>query len=150
MVRFRTVRIYNTGKAPPANLRPLVHRPSTSVADPHHFNADPDPDPACHIYADPDPDPACHLYADPDPIFHFVADPDPACLFDAIWILSFTLMLIRILLVTLMRIRIRNLPFNLMRIGPQQCSQRHHFDPLQLLDFDFNADTDPQPCPKRR
>jgi hypothetical protein len=25
------------------------------VADPHHIDADPDPDPACHFDADPDP-----------------------------------------------------------------------------------------------
>jgi hypothetical protein len=38
-----------------------------SVADPHHVDASPgpDPDPACHF--DADPDPACHFYADPDP-----------------------------------------------------------------------------------
>ncbi len=34
-----------------------------SAADPHHFDADPDLDPACHL--DPDPDPACHF--DPGP-----------------------------------------------------------------------------------
>ncbi len=34
-----------------------------SVADPHHINAVPDPDPACHF----DPDPADHFDADPDP-----------------------------------------------------------------------------------
>jgi len=28
---------------------------TTSVADPHHFDADPDPDPAFHFDADPDP-----------------------------------------------------------------------------------------------
>jgi hypothetical protein len=39
------------------------------VADPHYFNADPDPDPAFHLKADPDPDPAVHLNADPDPAF---------------------------------------------------------------------------------
>jgi hypothetical protein len=32
-------------------------------ADPHHFDADPDP--ACPF--DADPDPACHFEADPDP-----------------------------------------------------------------------------------
>ncbi len=39
-----------------------------SVADLHHFEADPDP--ACHFDADADldPDPACHVDADP---FHF-------------------------------------------------------------------------------
>jgi len=34
-----------------------------SVADPHHFDADPDP--AFHFDADPDPDP--DVYPDPDP-----------------------------------------------------------------------------------
>jgi hypothetical protein len=43
-----------------------------SIADSHHFVADPDP--ACHF--DPDPGPACHFAADPDPTFHFDADPD--------------------------------------------------------------------------
>ncbi len=33
----------------------------SSVADPHHFDADPDP--------------ACHLDADPDPARHFDLDP---------------------------------------------------------------------------
>jgi hypothetical protein len=37
---------------------------STSVEDPHHVDADPDP--------------ACHYDTDPDPTFHFDADPDPA------------------------------------------------------------------------
>jgi hypothetical protein len=45
---------------------------ASSVANPHHFNENPDPDPACHF--DPDLDP-CHF--DPDPTFHFDADPDP-------------------------------------------------------------------------
>ena len=36
----------------------------SSVADPHHLDADPDP--------------AFHLDADPDPTFQFDADPDPA------------------------------------------------------------------------
>ncbi len=38
-----------------------------SVADPHHFDANPDAD----------PDPAFHFCADPDPIFHFEADAEP-------------------------------------------------------------------------
>jgi hypothetical protein len=37
------------------------------VADPHYFNADPDPE----------PDPAFHFNADSDPAFHFNAAPDP-------------------------------------------------------------------------
>jgi hypothetical protein len=45
----------------------------TSVADPHHFDADParhfdaDPDPTFHFDADPDADP------DPDPSFQIKA-----------------------------------------------------------------------------
>ncbi len=42
--------------------------------DPHHFDAEPDPDPAGHF--DADPDPAWRYNADPDPTFHFDADPD--------------------------------------------------------------------------
>ncbi len=44
--------------------------PITRVSDPHHFNADPDSDPAYHFNAGPDP--AFHFYA-----YHF-QDPDPA------------------------------------------------------------------------
>jgi hypothetical protein len=36
---------------------------ASSVANPHHCNENPDPDPACHF--------------DPDPTFHFDADSDP-------------------------------------------------------------------------
>ncbi len=59
--------------------------PSYSVADPHHIDADPDPD--------------CPFDSDPDPACHFDADPDPACHLMRIQILLFTLMrnLIRIL-----------------------------------------------------
>jgi hypothetical protein len=50
----------------------------TRVSDSHHFNADPNPDPAFHFNTDPDP--AFHFNTDPDPAFHFNAyqDPDPA------------------------------------------------------------------------
>ena len=53
-----------------------------SVADLHHFDADPDPGPAVH--SDADPDPTFHFDADPDPdpTFYFDADPDPTSLFD--------------------------------------------------------------------
>ncbi len=37
-----------------------------SVANPHHLDADPDPDPACHFDEDADPDPAFHFDAIPD------------------------------------------------------------------------------------
>ncbi len=36
----------------------------SNVADPHHFNGDPDPDPAFH--SDTDPDPTFPFDADPD------------------------------------------------------------------------------------
>jgi hypothetical protein len=76
-----------------------------SVADPYHFDADPDL--ACHFGADPDltfhfnrgPDPSfqikaeilkkcsnrlpCCLQIDPDPAYHFHADPYPADHFHA-------------------------------------------------------------------
>jgi hypothetical protein len=37
-----------------------------SFTKPHQFDADPDPDPACHfdVDADPDPDPTVHFDAD--------------------------------------------------------------------------------------
>jgi len=41
--------------------------PKCSVTDLHHFDVDPDPDPACHFDEDPD--------AYPDPTFQFDADP---------------------------------------------------------------------------
>ena len=46
-----------------------------SVADPHHFYADP----AFQFDADPDTDPTRHLDGDPDPdpTFYFDADLDP-------------------------------------------------------------------------
>jgi hypothetical protein len=51
-----------------------------SVADTHHFDANPDP--ACHF--DADPDPTCYF---DDPTFHFDSDPrmldsDPNADFD--------------------------------------------------------------------
>jgi hypothetical protein len=47
----------------------IVALARSSVADPHHFDADPDPDTAYHFHADPDPYPTCHLriHANPDP-----------------------------------------------------------------------------------
>ncbi len=83
---------------------------SDSVADPHNFDADPDP--GCHF--DVDPVRACHFDAvanpNPDPTFHFDADPDPSyqikaqhlkkCLtrliFNTFWLVICKLMRIRI------------------------------------------------------
>jgi hypothetical protein len=42
------------------------------VADPHHLDADTDPDPDLAYQFDEDPN------QDPDPTFHFNADPDPS------------------------------------------------------------------------
>ncbi len=47
-----------------------------SVADPHHFDADPEPEPAFHYGADPDPT----FHSDTDP------DPDPTYNLTRIWI----------------------------------------------------------------
>jgi hypothetical protein len=44
-----------------------------SVADPHHFHAGPDPDPALHFYEDPDPSFRSDADPYPDP---FDADPN--------------------------------------------------------------------------
>ncbi len=46
-----------------------------SVADPHHSEAGPDPDPTFHF--DADPDSVCLFDADPDSTFLFDSDPDP-------------------------------------------------------------------------
>jgi hypothetical protein len=89
----------------------------SSVADPHHLDADRDPDPAFHFDADPnpafqfdadsDPGPTTHLFPDLDPPllqngpqrlshFHFVANPDPDPAFSLIWIQLLKIMRIRI------------------------------------------------------
>ncbi len=64
-----------------------VLAPERRVADPHHFDTDPDADsdPACHFQADPDPDFHFDADSDPDPSFHCGTDPnpDPTFHFDA-------------------------------------------------------------------
>jgi hypothetical protein len=50
-----------------------IHK--SRVADPHHTNADPDPNQAFRLNADTDP--AFRFNADPHPPLHFNADPDP-------------------------------------------------------------------------
>ncbi len=106
----------------------------SSVADPHHFDADPDPafdfdvypDPTFHSDANPDPTfnfirililPLTFPDLDPPerqindtlwlPSFHFYADPDLAFHFGADPDLAFHLMRIRIQLPKMMRIPIR-------------------------------------------
>jgi hypothetical protein len=79
---------------------------ASSVADPHHVDADPDP--TFHFAADPGPDPSFQIKAKtlkkcpnrllfhtfwlvickliPDPAYHFDADSDPTFQFEAIWL----------------------------------------------------------------
>jgi hypothetical protein len=45
--------------------RITVIKVETGVANPHHFNADPDP--VFYLNANPDPDPHFHFNEDPDP-----------------------------------------------------------------------------------
>jgi hypothetical protein len=49
----------------------------TSFADPHHFDADADPDPSFDCDSDPDPDATFHSEADPypDPTSNFFYPP---------------------------------------------------------------------------
>jgi hypothetical protein len=55
----------------------LYVRLLTNVSDPHHLDADFDPDPACHFDADPDPDSDSTFHCDPDlDTAHFDPDPD--------------------------------------------------------------------------
>jgi hypothetical protein len=46
-----------------------------SVADRHHLGTDPDP--SRYFDADLNPDPACHFDPDPETTVQFDADPDP-------------------------------------------------------------------------
>ncbi len=89
------------------------------VADPHHFNADPDPE----------PDPAFHFNADPDPAFHFNAapDPDPAPHHGD-----------TNLLLPGLHVESSHLNYERVLYGPP----RLHFDLLKIQNFDFNADAD--------
>jgi hypothetical protein len=90
-----------------------------SVADPHHFDSDPDP--ALHF--DADPDPTFYSATDPDPTTHFFPDLDPPMLQITLeGFHLFTLIRIRIMLFTLMRIRIQ-LP-KMMRIRIRICKTR--------------------------
>ncbi len=54
----------------------LKQKDGRSVADPHHFDADPDP--AFHFDADPGFIFHCDADLDLDPTIHFDADPDPS------------------------------------------------------------------------
>ncbi len=54
-------------------LAGYIQKVLCSVADPHHFDADPD----YHFYAGPDSDLTFYSDADSDPTFQFDADPDP-------------------------------------------------------------------------
>ncbi len=94
----------------------------SNVAEPHHFDGDPDADPGCHFDADPDLELACHFDADPDLTFQFDADPNPDPSFQIqaqiLKKCSYSVYF-----------RIRILSFNLMRIlaipdtNPQHCME---------------------------
>ncbi len=105
----------------------------SSVADPHQFDADSDRDPTFQFDAVqvPDPDPSCPFDADPDPTFPFDPSPDPDPIFQ-IKAQNLEKVLKKahfphfcLVICKLMRIRVRILPFNLMRIhadpDPQHC-----------------------------
>jgi hypothetical protein len=99
------------------------------LADRDHFNADPDP--SLHFNADPDP--TFHFNADPDPTFHFNADPDPA-LYQSECESATTV------LYKSYRPSILSLHASIASVhGPPWL----RFEPLSLLNFDFNADPDP-------
>ncbi len=94
---------------------------TTSVADTHHIDADPDhafhfdadPDPACHFDADPDPDPTFRSDADPDPSLQINAQKvtlnkcSNRLIFYTFWLVICKLFRIWIQIFTLMRIRIQ-------------------------------------------
>jgi hypothetical protein len=89
----------------------------SSVADPNFLDADPDPDPACHFNADPFPNPSFLIKAQYlEKVLKFP------------YILACHLQIddIRIQLITFMRMRIRILPFNLMRIHADPDSDAQH------------------------
>ncbi len=78
----------------------------------------------------PVPYPSFHFNADPDPIFHLNADPDPHQS-DAN---------LRPLVYPTLQALISKLNASIVRVSQ---SSRLHFEPLRLLNFDFNADADP-------
>jgi hypothetical protein len=82
---------------------------TTSVADPHHLDADPD----STFHFDADPDPACHFDADPDPSLQINAQKvtlnkcSNRLIFYTFWLVICKLFRIWIQIFTLMRIRIQ-------------------------------------------
>jgi hypothetical protein len=92
---------------------------SSSVAEPHHFDADPDP--IFHFDVDPNPDPSFRRKR-----LETLKKCSNMISFRTFWLVIgklmririqlITLMRIRIQLITLMPIRIRIIPFDLMRI----------------------------------
>ncbi len=89
------------------------------VADPHHFDADPDKDPTFHFHTDPDPTVASKYRLKTSKSAQIGSSSiHLAChlQIDRIGIQLINFMQIGIQLITLMRMRIRILPFNLKRI----------------------------------
>ncbi len=64
------IRIRNTARTAVVYLTFLNNKLRLSVVDSHHFDAE------------PDLDPAFYFYWDPDPTFYFDADPYPTFSFD--------------------------------------------------------------------
>jgi hypothetical protein len=116
-------------------MRIRIWLTKTSVAYPHHLDADADPDSACHFHADPD--------SDPDPTRHFDSDPDPS--FRIFWLVICKLMRmrIRIQLIKLMRNRIQLVTKRCGSCLSTRCGSLR----IRIHNIDQNdADPDPQHC----
>ncbi len=107
-----------------------------SGADPHHFDVDPEMDPACHFDVDADPDPTFYFEEDADPCpaprFQIKTQNLEKC--SSKFICTFWLnicklmrMRIRIQFITLIWIR----PFHLMRILADPV-QQHRFQNIGI------------------
>ncbi len=96
--------------------RELFMKKLWGVANPHHVDADPDLDPSDHYDAYPDPDPSFQIKAQ---------NLEKVLTFYTFWLGICKLTRIRILIQLIIFMRIRILPFNLMRIysdpDPQHC-----------------------------
>jgi hypothetical protein len=90
------------------------------VADSHHFNADPDPDPA----------------------FHLNADPGSGSCSSSRWCESATTGL-QTLPCSFLSLHVSILSFHASVFSVHDGPPRLHSEPRKLLNFDFNADPDP-------
>ncbi len=105
------------------------------LAGPYHFDADPDP--SVHFNADPDP--SFHFNADQDPSFHFNADPDPSFHFNQSHHQYH---------IDVHRDHLSSIPHPMLHLSLRALivsvkdPPLLYFEPLKLLNFDFNADQD--------